>query len=57
MLANLPDQRLWRIDPAADYGPLNKAARGRIDTGKIAEHGEDMCRRAVSMHAGEVSAH
>ncbi|WP_227999729.1 Tn3 family transposase [Nocardia australiensis] len=56
-LANLPDQRLWRIDSAADYGPLNKAARGRIDTGKIAEHWEDMCRLAVSMHAGEVSAH
>jgi len=28
-LANLPDQRLWRINPNADYGPLNQAARGR----------------------------
>lgn len=34
-LANLPDQRLWRIDPAADYGPLDRAARGRIDPGRI----------------------
>ncbi|MEG8184604.1 transposase [Nocardia terpenica] len=55
-LANLPDQRLWRIDPAADYGPLDKAARGRIDLDKIVEHWEDMCRVAVSMHRGEVSA-
>jgi TnpA family transposase len=56
-LANLPDQRLWRIDASADYGPLNKAARGRIDTERIARHWEDMCRVAVSIHSGEVSAH
>lgn len=56
-LANLPDQRLWRIDPAADYGPLDKAARGRIGLDKIGEHWEDMCRVAVSMHRGEVSGH
>ncbi len=56
-LANLPDQRLWRIDPSADYGPLNKAARGRIDVERIGRHWEDMCRIAVSIHTGEVSAH
>ncbi|MGO4618251.1 Tn3 family transposase [Nocardia sp. 2YAB30] len=56
-LANLPDQRLWRFDPGADYGPLNQAARGRIDTGKIAAHWEDMCRVAVSINECEVSAH
>ncbi|HXT44085.1 MAG TPA: transposase, partial [Pseudonocardiaceae bacterium] len=56
-LANLPDQRLWRIDPAADYGPLQRAARGRIDLAMITRHWEDMCRIAVSMHSGEVSAH
>ncbi|MGS2811046.1 Tn3 family transposase [Nocardia sp. MW-W600-9] len=56
-LANLPDQRLWRIDPAADYGPLDKAARGRIDCDRIERHWEDMCRIAVSIHTGEVSAH
>lgn len=56
-LANLPDQRLWRFDPTADYGPLNHAARGRIDIGKITSHWEDMCRVAVSIHSGEVSAH
>ncbi len=56
-LANLPDQRLWRFDPTADYRPLNHAARGRIDIGKITSHWEDMCRVAVSIHSGEVSAH
>jgi TnpA family transposase len=49
--------RLWRIDPAADYGPLDKAARGRIDVEKICSYWEDMCRVAVSMNRGEVSAH
>ncbi|MCX0273361.1 transposase [Nocardia zapadnayensis] len=56
-LKNLPDQKLWRIDAGADYGPLDRAARGRIDTEKISGHWDDMCRIAVSMHAGEVSAH
>ncbi len=55
--ANLPDQRLWRIDPAADYGPLDKAARGWIDVERIGRHWEDMCRIAVSIHTGEVSVH
>jgi TnpA family transposase len=56
-LANLPDQRLWPIDPGADYGPLDKVARGRIDLERITRHWEDMCRIAVSIHTGEVSAH
>jgi len=29
-LADLPDQRLWRIDPHAHYGPLDGLARHRI---------------------------
>ena len=56
-LANLPDQRLWRIDPNAEYGPLNQAARGRIDIERIGLHWQDMCRVAVSIHSGQVSAH
>ncbi|WP_327118915.1 Tn3 family transposase [Nocardia sp. NBC_01730] len=56
-LANLPDQRLWRFDIRADYGPLEQAARGRIDVDKITTHWEDMCRVAVSIHSGEVSGH
>ena len=56
-LANLPDQRLWRIDLNADYGPLDRAARGRIDVEKITRHWDDMCRVAVSLHSYAVSAH
>ncbi len=48
---------MWRFDAAADYGPLNQAARGRIDTGKIVAHWQDICRVAVSIHECEVSAH
>jgi hypothetical protein len=32
----LADQRLWRIDPTANYGPLNGLARNRINTALIA---------------------
>jgi TnpA family transposase len=56
-LANLPDQRLWRFDGNADYGPLNQAARGHIDPARVAAYWEDMCRVAVSIHSCEVSAH
>jgi TnpA family transposase len=34
-LADLPDQKLWRISPVASYGPLDTAARGKIDLGKV----------------------
>jgi len=30
-LADLSDQKLWRANPTADYGPLDRAARGKID--------------------------
>jgi hypothetical protein len=51
-LANLPDQRLWRIDTKADYGPLQRAARGVIDTrqdrralgGHVSDRGVDPLR-------------
>ena len=56
-LANLPDQRLWRVDTRVDYGPLNTVARGVIDLDKIATHWDDMCRVVVSINTGEVSAH
>jgi hypothetical protein len=34
-LADLPDQKLWRTDPGADYGALNQLARGRLNLDKI----------------------
>jgi hypothetical protein len=37
-LADMPDQRAWRADRHADYGPLNTLARGRFDLPKIVRH-------------------
>ncbi|MGH3755631.1 MAG: transposase [Pseudonocardiaceae bacterium] len=54
--ADLPDERLWRVDPAADYGPLNTAARGRLDLDRPARHWPDMLRVVGSIHLGEVRA-
>ncbi|MGH3198043.1 MAG: Tn3 family transposase [Streptosporangiaceae bacterium] len=56
-LADMPDQKLWRIDPRADYGPLNSLARGRIDLGKVERHWADMIRMAGSLHTGAVRAY
>lgn len=56
-LADLPDAKLWRVDPAADYGLLNTAARGRIDVGKVCAHWPDILRVVASIHTGTVSAH
>lgn len=43
-LADMPDQRAWRTDRHADHGPLNIAARGRLDLPKIDRHWPDMLR-------------
>ncbi|MDH5675277.1 MAG: Tn3 family transposase [Myxococcales bacterium] len=56
-LADLPDQKLWRIDSAADYGPFDTAARGRITLDKIAHHWPDILRVVSSIHAGTVCSH
>ena len=47
-LADLPDQKGWRIDSHADYGPLAAFARGRIDLGRIRAHWGDMLRVIAS---------
>lgn len=57
VLADLPDAKLWRINGGADYGALDKAARGRIDVGKIRRHWPDILRVVASVHTREVSAH
>ena len=41
-LADLPDQRLWRIDRDAHYGSLSGLARHRINTRLIAEHWDEI---------------
>ncbi|MFC4062886.1 Tn3 family transposase [Planomonospora corallina] len=57
VLADLPDHKLWRFDPGADYGPLNTAARGKIDTVAIRRHWDDILRIVASIHTGAVRAH
>jgi TnpA family transposase len=56
-LADLPDQKMWRIDPRADYGPFTDAARGRIDLKRIERHWEDILRIIGSIHTGAVRAY
>ncbi len=56
-LADLPDQKLWRITRTADYGPLDSAARGRIELDKIRRHWPDICRVIASIHTREISAY
>ena len=56
-LADLPDHRLWRFDPTADYGPLNTAARGKIDTGRIGRNWPDILRVSASIYTGSVRAY
>jgi TnpA family transposase len=56
-LADLPDQKGWRIKADADYGPLNAFARGRIDTAKIRRNWEDILRVVASIYTGTVRAY
>ena len=54
-LADLADHRLWRIDPAANYGPLQGLARNRINTPLIASQWDQICRLAASLEARTVT--
>ena len=55
-LADMGGARLWRIDPSADYGPLNRIARHRINMDLIARHWDDLLRLAGSLKLGLVQA-
>lgn len=54
-LADLGDHRLWRIDPGADYGPLQGLARNRANTGLIAAQWDQICRLTASLEARTVA--
>jgi TnpA family transposase len=54
--AGLPDQRFWRLDRDADYGPLDRLARHRINIKLIIEQWEDILRVAGSLSTGTVRA-
>lgn len=56
-LADLPDQKLRRIDRSADYGAFNDAARGRVDLERIERNWEDVLRIIGSIHTGAVRAY
>jgi TnpA family transposase len=48
-LADAGGARFWRLDPIADYGPLNQLARHRLHPTLIAEHYDDLLRVAGSL--------
>lgn len=56
-LADLPDQKMWRIDRTADYGAFQDAARGRVDLVRIERHWDDILRIIGSIHTGAVRAY
>ncbi len=56
-LADIPDQKGWRVSPSADYGPLNTFARGRIDLGRVRANWPDILRVVASIHTSEVRAY
>ena len=45
-LADIGDMRFWRIDPEANYGPLDGLARHRVRTSLVEESWEDLLRVA-----------
>jgi TnpA family transposase len=55
-LADLPDQKGWRISPDADYGPLNTFGRGKIDLRKVRRNWDDILRVVASIYTGTVRA-
>jgi len=55
-IADIGGARYWRIEPAADHGPLNGVARHRVNTNLIREHWDDLLRLAGSLKLGLVQA-
>ncbi len=55
-LADVGGARFWRVDPKADYGPLDAIAAQRVNTALIAQHWEDLLRLAGSLRLGTVQA-
>lgn len=55
-IADLEDLRYWRLDPDADYSPLNGLARNRVKTDLVTEHWDDILRVAGSLVRRTVKA-
>jgi TnpA family transposase len=54
-LADIGEASFWRMDPTADYGPLNDVARHRINIGLITRNWDDCFRVAGSLKLGKIS--
>jgi TnpA family transposase len=55
-LADVGETRFWRIDPQADYGPLNAVARQRVNLKRIERHWDDLLRLAGSLKMHHIPA-
>jgi TnpA family transposase len=55
-LADIGGARFWRINPNADYGPLNALSNHRIGVERIVRHWEDILRIAGSLKLGAIGA-
>lgn len=55
-LADLADQRFWRLNKEDNYGPSNELCRHVVNTRLIHDHWEDMLRLAGSFKLGKVKA-
>ncbi|MFD7541897.1 Tn3 family transposase [Streptomyces sp. NPDC059819] len=54
---HLGDKTMCRMEPGADYGPLQEATRTQIDRTLIERHWDDILRVVCSIHDGHVRAH
>nr|WP_172694142.1 Tn3 family transposase [Enterobacter cloacae]QEQ69324.1 Mobile element protein [Enterobacter cloacae] len=55
-LADAGEAVFWRADKAANYGALDKLARGCVDLSKIESHWDEMMRTAGSLKLGTIHA-
>jgi len=55
-LADIGRLRFWRMEPSADYGPLDQLARNRVNVDLIANNWDDILRVAGSLREGTISA-
>ena len=55
-LADLADTRVWRFDPQAHYGPLDRLSRHRLDRTLLVGNWDDVLRVVGSLKLGRVRA-
>jgi TnpA family transposase len=53
-LADAGSATLYRVDPGANYGPLQGLVRARVNTAIIGDHWDDLLRVAGSLVTGAV---